>query len=169
LPYYGCSGNLAKIHGQLNSSFSSPYKTKQDLNKLSGLYDLDLLSLNTALGDNINWDTGNQFSCRVNSRYYSQHTFSKLRTKISLPDSTFSLFHNNIVSLNRNLENLHTPLLQEANYFHFNISNINSQFCVSKIAGYAFEYLRTPLASGGVGMFIDESLKYILQMTSNHS
>ena len=89
---------------RFNNSFSSPYKTKQDLNKLSGLYDLDLLSLNAALGDNINLD--NQFPCRVNSRYYSPHTFSKLRTRISLADYTFSVFHNNIVSLNHNLENL---------------------------------------------------------------
>ena len=114
LLYYGCSGNEAEIHGQFNSSFSSPYKTKLDLNKLSGLYDLHLFSLNTALGDNINSD--NQFPCRVNSRYYSPRTFSKLRTTISLADSTFSVFHNNMVSLNRNLENLQTHLLQELNF-----------------------------------------------------
>ena len=173
MPYYGCTGNLAEIHGQFNNSFSSPYKTKRDLNNLSGLYDLDLFSLNATLADNINLD--NQFPRRVNSRYYSPHTFSKLRTRISLADSNFSVFHNNIVSLNRNLENLQTNLLQELNY-HFNIvrvsetkiTNINSQFCVAKIPGYAFEHVPTPLASGGVGMFIDESLNYhILEKTSN--
>ena len=128
-----------------NSSFSSPYKTKRDLNKLSGLCDLDLFSLNTVLGDNINSD--NQFPCRVNSRYYSAHTFSKLRTKlISLADSTFSVFHNNIVSLSRDLENLQTNLLQELNFYfsiigvsETKITNVNSQFCVGKIPGYAFE------------------------------
>ena len=45
---------------------------RKPISKLSGLYDLDLFSLNTALGDNINLD--NQFPCRVNSRYYSPHT-----------------------------------------------------------------------------------------------
>ena len=132
-----------------------------------------MFSLNTALSDNIHSD--NQFPCRVNSRYYSPHTFSKLRTKISLADSTFAVFHNNIVSLNRNLENLQTHLLQELN-FHFNIigvsetklTNVNSQFCVAR--GYAFEHVPTPLASGGVGMFIDESLNYhILENTSNEA
>ena len=59
LLYYGCSGNGGEIHDQFNSSFSSPYKTKRDLNKLSGLYDLDLFSLNKALGDNINSDNLN--------------------------------------------------------------------------------------------------------------
>ena len=103
-----------------------------------------MFSLNTVLGDNINSD--NQFPCRVNSRYYSAHTFSKLRTKISLADSTFYVFHNNTVSLNRNLENLQAHLLQELN-FHFNsigvsetkITNVSSQFSVGKIPGYAFE------------------------------
>ena len=103
-----------------------------------------MFSLNTALGDNINSD--NQFPCRVNSRYYSAHTFSKLRTKISLADSTFSVFHNNTVSLNCNLENLQAHLLQEIKFL-FNsigvsetkITNVNSQFCVGKIPGYAFE------------------------------
>ena len=144
MPYYGFSGNVAEIHGHFNSSFSSPYKTKRDLNKLSGLCDLDLFSLNTVIGDNINSD--NQFSCRINSRYYSPHTFSKLRTKISLADSTFSVFHNNIVSLNRNLENFQAHLLQELN-FHFNIigvsetkiTNVIHSFVLVKIPGYAFE------------------------------
>ena len=82
-----------------------------------------------------------------------------------------------MVSLNRNLENLQIHLLQELK-FHFNIigvsetkiTNVNSQFCVAKIPGYAFEYVLTPLAPGGVGMFIDESLNYhILEKTSNEA
>lgn len=36
--------------------------------------------------------------------------------------------------------------------------------------GYVFEYVPTPLASGGVGMFIDESLNFrILEKTSNEA
>ena len=80
-----------------------------------------------------------------------------------------------MVSLNRNLENLQTHLLQELN-FHFNIieisetkiTNVNSQFCVAKIPGYAFQHVPTPL--GVVGIFIDESLNYhILEKTSNEA
>ena len=79
--------------------------------------------------------------------------------------------------MNCNLENLQIQLLQELN-FHFNIigvsetkiTNVNSQFCVAQIPSYAFEYVPTPLASGGVGMFIDESLNYhILEKTSNEA
>ena len=56
----------------------------------------------------------------------SPHTFSKLRSKISVADSTstISVFHNNIVSLNRTLENIQTHLLQELN-FHFNIIGVS--------------------------------------------
>ena len=48
LRYYGCTWNLAGIHGQLNNSFLPSYKIKRDLNKLTGLYDLDLFSLITS-------------------------------------------------------------------------------------------------------------------------
>ena len=79
--------------------------------------------------------------------------------------------------MNRNLENLQIHLLQELNS-HFNIigvsetkiTNVNSQFCVAKIPCYAFEYVPTSLASGGVGMFIAESLNcHILEKTSNEA
>ncbi|CAH3020478.1 unnamed protein product, partial [Porites evermanni] len=64
-------------------------------------------------------------------------------------------FHNNAVTLNRNLENLQNQLLHEVD-FHFNvigvtetkITNANSQMCTAHIPGYVFEYVPTPLASG---------------------
>ena len=50
------------------------------------------------------------------------------------------------------------------------ITNANSQMCTAHIPSYVFEYVPTPLASGGVGMFIDESLDYrILEKTSNEA
>ena len=61
---------------------------------------------------------------------------------------------------------------------HFNVievtetklTNANSQMCTAHIPGYVFEYVPTPLASRGVGMFIDESLDYrILEKTSNEA
>lgn len=58
LPYYGCTENLAGIHGQLNNYFLSSYKTKRDLSKLTALCDIDLFSLNAALNSNLN--SGNQ-------------------------------------------------------------------------------------------------------------
>ena len=43
--------------------------------------------------------------------------------------------------------------------------------CVrQKYQGYSFEYVPTPLSSGGVGLFIDESLDYpFLEKISNEA
>ena len=42
--------------------------------------------------------------------------------------------------------------------------------CTAKIPGYSFGYVPTPLSSGGVGLFIDESLSYrILEKISNEA
>ena len=87
-----------------------------------------------------------------------------------------SLFHNNIVNLNRNFEELLT-LLDDLD-FHFNVvgvsetklttSNGNSKH--PSIPGYAFEYVPTPLASRGVGLFIDELLDYkVMEKSSNQA
>ena len=87
---------------------------------------------------------------------------------------SFSIFHNNIRSLNRNLENLQSHLLEELD-FHFDvigvtetkITNSNLEGFIPSIPGYNFEYVSTPLSAGGVGMFIDASLGYvILEKTS---
>ena len=97
------------------------------------------------------------------------HTFSKWRTKISLADSTFSVCHNNIVSLNRNLENHQTHLLQELN-FHFNIIGVSETKITMQIHNFVLlKYrLRFWICQGFLGMFIDESLNYhILEKKSN--
>ena len=54
LPYFSYSGDLSKIHGRFNNSFSIPWKSKRDLDKLTSLYDIDLFSLNTTLDYNLN-------------------------------------------------------------------------------------------------------------------
>ena len=103
LPYYSCSGNLAEIHGQFNNSVSTTCKTKKELDKLTSLYDLDLFSLNTTLDHNLN--PADYSSNRITSRYFSLHSFKEMKTKLSKDEtiSSFSLFHNNVVSLNSNL------------------------------------------------------------------
>ena len=159
LPYFSCSGCLAEIHGQFNSSVLTTYKTKKELEKLTSLYDLDLFSLNTTVDYNLS--PAEYSSNTITSRYFSPHSFKEMKTKLSKDEtiSSFSVFHNNIVSLNRNLENLQTQILHEVD-FHFNvigitetkITNANSQLCTAHIPGYVFEYVPTPLASGGVVM-----------------
>ena len=69
LPCYGCSGCLAEIHGQFNSSVSTTCKTKTESEKLTTLYDLDLFSLNTTLDYNLN--PVDYSSNRITSRHFS--------------------------------------------------------------------------------------------------
>lgn len=168
LPYFNFRGNLALYHSQFNNLLSSELPTKRNLEKLSSLYDLDLFSLNTTLDNNFNVNN-NLLNQRIQSRYFSPHSFKQLSSTFTKHqvESSLSIFHNNITSLNRNLEDLETHCLHELD-FHFNIigvtetkiTNSNESTCLSKIPGYSFEYVPTPLASGGVGLFIDETLNY---------
>ena len=161
------------FYGQFNNSFVIPWKTRRDLDKISSSYDLDLFTLNTSIDHNLS-PVGHS-DIQIHSRYFSPHTFRELKTK-QLKDemqSRFSVFHNNVSSLNRNL----THLLQELD-FHFNvigvtetkITNCNVHTCNANIPGYVFECVPTPLASGGVGLFIDEALSYcVLEKISNEA
>ena len=89
-------------------------------------------------------------------------------TKYDIKHS-FSIFHNNIRSLNRNLENLQSLLLEELD-FHFDvigvtetkITNSNLEGFIPSIPTCNFEYVPTPLSAGGVGMFTDASLDYVI-------
>ena len=92
-------------------------------------------------------------------------------------ESSLSFFHNNIVSLNKNLDNLVDHYLDELD-FHFNVIGItetkitksNEPLCNFQIPGYNFEQVPTPLVSGGVGLFIDDTLSYIvLEKTSTEA
>ena len=62
--------------------------------------------------------------------------------------------------------------------FHFDVigisetksTNSNESNVHPSIPGYVFEYVPTPLASGGVGLFVDQSLAYnVLEKTSNEA
>ena len=114
-------------------------------------------------------------------KYYSPHGFSQLKRHLNMSsysNSSFSFFHTNIRSLKRNLENFQTHLLDELT-FRFNILGItetriktacdNLDFNPT-ISHYNFEHVPTPLSAGGVGMYIDENLKYtIIEKCSNEA
>ena len=100
--------------------------------------------------------------------------------KEKLPENTvkssFPIFHNNIVSINCNLENV--ELLLDELDFHFDIigisetkiTNSNESKAHPSIPGYVFEHVPTPLAFGGTGLFVDQSLNYnVLEKTSNEA
>ena len=79
-----------------------------------------MCNTNTRQDEDLNF-TNNLLNYHIQSRYYSPHNFQELKNKLTGDeiDCSFSIFHNNIVSINRNLENLQTHILDELN-FHSN-------------------------------------------------
>ena len=115
---------------------------------------------------------------RIQSRYFSPHSLKLFKEK--LPENTvkssFSIFHNNIVSINCSLENV--ELFLDEFDFHFDVigisetklTNSNESNAHPRILCYVFEHVPTPLASGGAGHFVDQSLNYnVLEKTSNEA
>ena len=178
LPYYQLQSSLVIIHGQFNNSLSSELLTKRDIEKLPSLYNLDLFSLNKIHDNNLTADD-NLLNQRIFTRYFSPHSLKQHMNRLTKDtlESSFTIFHNNIRSLRRNLETLVTHYLHELN-MNFNIigvtetkiTNSNESADLPSIPGYVFEHPPTPLACGGAGLFIDKTLEYIiLETTSNES
>ena len=165
LPYHGL--NHIQFHGQFNNSLQSSLPTKKYLERLTSVHDLDLFNLNIS-DDNsepVFWLP------KIRCKYYSPHSFSQLKSKFctSAIASSFSLFHNNVRSLKSNLENLQSHLLEELNY-PFSIIGITETRITQEticdfnpsIPNYKFEFVPTPLAAGGVGMYINNNLNYTI-------
>ena len=174
LPYYYMTESIGSVHGAFNNSLRNRNKkTRKTLDKIKCIYDLDIFKLNTGLDDNVI----NMQNKQIVSNYYSPHSFEQWTNKNSKAlekDDTFSIFHNNVRSLCRNLEHLETHLLNELD-FKFDvvgvtetkINNSSPLLFNPNISGYNFEYVPTPLASGGVGLYIDKTINYdILEKTS---
>ena len=167
LPYHNY--NIVNSHGRFNNLLRTKLPSKRILENLPSLYDLDIFKLNTACdGDDLLSDQ------RPQCRYFSPHSFKEF-TEENAGDC-FSVIHNNLVSLDHNLEHYQTHLLEELN-FEFDVIGITETKITNshsgpatKIPGYEFEYVPTPLSFGGVGLFIKESIKYtIIEKTSNEA
>ena len=67
---------------------------------------------------------------------------------MKLTVASFSIFHNNVMSLNRYLEDLQTHILEEL-HFSFNVIGITkTKITNTNVAGYEFEFapkIPTPL------------------------
>ena len=117
LSYYNFTGNLTLYHRQFNNSLiQNQLPTKRQLENLNGLHDLDLFRLNSNLDDSLNTNN-NLLNQQIYSRY-SPYSFNK-NLNIQIKDemeTSFSIFHNNIISLNHNLEKLQTNYLSEMDF-----------------------------------------------------
>lgn len=179
LPYSGV--NIITSHKQFNNLLTDNHlPTKKYLDKLHSLYDLDIFSLNTRQNSLINPDIHSSHN-HIHTSYYSPHSFNNLKKSVKNPlnnKSSFSILHNNIRSLRLHLEDFQAHLLHELD-FSFDIMGISETKLTSSslaynlnldIPGYSFEYVPTPLASGGVGMYINSNLNYsVIEKTSNSS
>ena len=154
LPYFTFRGSLALFHGQFNNWVSTTSQCRRHLDKLSSLFDLDLF---TNLDGQLNNNNNDHKQCR----YLSLRSFKLFNRKLSNSE-----VHNNVVSINENLQNL-TLLLDELD-LQFNligvtetkITNSKENGSFSCIPGSVFDFVPIPLASGGIGLFIHESQNY---------
>ena len=111
--------------------------------------DLDLFNLNMVF-DTKQTDNDALMSQCIRSRYFSPHSLKQFTNNLTQDqtESSLSIFHNNIRSLNRNLENLVTHYLLESG-IHFNvigvtetkITNSNENTGLSNILRYVFEHV----------------------------
>ena len=172
LPFY----NINFIQEfNFNNSITTNLPTIKDFDRYPSMHELGLFNLNTA--SDANTESSNLDHQILQTQYYSPHKFSNLKkhqTKY-FTDTSFSLLHNNVRSLKRNLEDFQTHLLSQLD-FNFSVMGITeTKIRDNKISnfnpevpGYNFEFVPTPLASGGVGMYIRNDLRYsVLEKCSN--
>ena len=176
LPYFNHRGTLLSCHGRFNNLLPSDIHSKRYLDKLTSLYDLDLFKLNASCSEDLNADSF-LYNHRISSRYYTPHSFKEWNNNFVNNDAYLSIFHNNLISLDKNLERLQCEILEELD-FHFDIVGItetkihtsSSADFETSMPGYKFEHTPTPLSFGGVGMFINESLDFtVIEKTSNEA
>ena len=174
LPY--ANVDIIRAHGQFNNMLNSGLPTKKYLDKLHSIYDLDLFCLNTE--PKLNPDRNlsmQQIRCKYFSPY-SFSTFKKSQTE-SENQSPFSILHTNVRSLRRNIDNLQVHLLDELDYrfsvigiTETKITNSSGLDFNARLSNYQFEYVPTPLSCGGVGMYINNCLKFrVLERTSKEA
>ena len=70
------------LHGQFNNSVQTSKPTRNQLNKLTSLYDLSLFNLDSNLDVNIN-PLVNLSNLQIRSRYFSPHSFVQTISNIS--------------------------------------------------------------------------------------
>ena len=123
--------------------------------------DLGFFNLDTAT--DVNMDITQQ---SIRTQYYSPYKFAEVANK-NPQIKNFSVLHNNVRSLKRNLENSQIQLLQELDY-NFNVIGVTETKIRDntfndfnpELVNYQFEFVPTPLALGGVGMYIRDDLRY---------
>ena len=148
-----------------NLEDDSQNELSDDINLFNSLQVKNFIAQCDSIQKSMNLDDDDEiFSTQVNSKYYDINQLNSL--KLDLP-STFGLFHVNIASLNKHIDDLRFILSQLE--FNFDIIGISEHKILKdtvpskniKIAGYE-EFIFEPTESthGGTGFYIKDNLDY---------
>ena len=81
--------------------------------------------------------------------------------------SDFSIPYTNIRSLRKNIEHFQCQVLSKVKHNFTVLGVTGTRLCegesidfIPQLPGYCFEFVKTPLSAGGVGLFINENYKY---------
>ena len=146
---------------------------KKSIHSFNSLYDLGLFQ-NDSVGKTIYPDAS-----KIRSSYYSHLScFLKFENTTNRDVvSNFSVIHTNIRSLRKNIEHFQCHVLSEVKHNFTVLGVTETRLCESEsidfipqLPGYCFEFVKTPLSAGGVGLFINENYKYrVLERSTNSS
>ena len=109
LPY--ANVDIIRAHGQVNNLLNSDLPTKQYLDKLHSINDLDMFCFNTEPKLNPNRNLSMQ---QIRYKYFSPCSFSTFKKSLTESEnqSPFSILHTNVRSLRRNIDDLQVHLLE---------------------------------------------------------
>ena len=80
--------------------------------------------------------------------------------------SSFSIFHNNICSLNKNFHKLEEVFLNCSSYpsiLALSETKLNDSSSIPILEGYTFIEKNSPTTSGGVGFYVTNNLRYLVR------
>ena len=116
---------------------------------------------------------------KIRSSYYSPHSFSVKFENTTNRDvvSDFSIPYTNIRSLRKNIEHFQCQVLSKVKHNFTVLGVTGTRLCegesidfIPQLPGYCFEFVKTPLSAGGVGLLINENYKYrVLERSTNCS
>jgi hypothetical protein len=135
-------------------------------NNHNDLPKLDLSSFLTNMPNLVSSDIEENLIPQVNFKYYTVDDFNSRNEIAEKVDSFFSVFHCNIRSLGANFDML-TTLLSSIQYKFSVIGLTETRIVQNKkiitntdLLGYKFISQPTLHSAGGVGFYVDDSLKY---------
>ena len=174
LPYYNCK-DLKNAHPQYSALLDTNLASRKSIHSLNSLYDLGLFQ-NDSVDKMVDPDANLMTTSNIRSSYYTPYSFSvefeNTRNRDVL--SNFSILHPNIRGLRKNVEHFQCHLLSEVKHNFMVLGVTETRLCESEsidfipqLPGYYFEFVKTQLSAGGVGLFINENYKYRVLILSS--